>query len=448
MNILIVGGGSIGYIVAEYFSREGHNVTVIEQDDALIQGLQNALDVNVIRGTGSDIAILKAAGIDQARLFLALTDNDEVNIITCTYAKRAGVPVKIARLNQSIYLTRDSASALKDLGVDEIVDTEKIIIKEILKLVKYPGAADIKYFLDGKYAVAILSFNRDSVYYGKTLGEIPLNVSVLPLGYTKVSDFKPYDPVVIINEFLYVYYACRSKDLRLLHGALFPDARKIKRAMIFGSGYKTQDTNIDLGLALKEQGVHEINLVEENPKKAQHFSAQADFPVILGDPSKPSFAQTERLKDQDAYIALSDNFEKNLFSCSVAFKERVPYTISLVRYPEHVNFVSEIPLTSFINPALVSANKIMKYHRIDRIISRTILGYDQTECIEAVLSHKSKLVGKKIADLPLQNSRLLAIRRRKRFIDLQPDLVLKPKDHILFFLVEAEKEIVKDIIGR
>lgn len=446
MKLLIAGGGSVGFITAEYFMREGHDVTIIEQNDVQIKDIHNKLDVTAIHGRATDASCFDEANAHEMDLFLALTDDDEANIISCTLAKYAGVPYRIARLSEKFHLAKENVTALKDLGIDEIIDTEESIIHEIGKLIEYPGAADIKHFMNGDYVVAAFSFSRDSQHYGKTLSEVTFSFPVVAIGYTKVGPFQAYNEDVVINEFLYVYYACETKHLSELHKTLLPESKEIKRVMIFGTGYKSDSTSCRLGEYLQKQGVEKITQVIENEELAERISKKCQFPVIVGDPSKPHFSKTEDLHNQDMFIALSNQFEKNLFSCSLAYQEHVPYTISLVRYPEHVNFVSTIPLTEFLNPAMVTANKVMKHHKVDTIVSRTILNYQQLETIEFIISEKTRLANKRIGELDFKESKILALRRGKLFIQVDDDTELHIGDQVLLAVLEKEKNILREII--
>ncbi len=446
MNIVIIGAGSVGFISAEYFVREGHNVTVIDKSPLRLQKMQEILDVSVIEGQGTDMSILRSANIENTELFLALTENDEVNIIACNLAKHAKVPRKIARLNQSFHLEKENAEVFKELGVDEIIDTEASLIEEIIKNTTYPGITDIKFFLNNTFAIGIFSFNKESAHIGKKLKDIEFPFPITPLGYTKLDHFKAYDEDVTINEFTYVYYGFESKHLDDVHKILFPKIKKLKRAMIYGSGYKSRDTAVRLAKELKKNKVKYIEIITDDEKSANYLSRKTRFPIILEDPSKPLFAKSDSLKSKDIFIAISHNFEKNLFSCLVAYQKSVPYTFALARYPEHVNFISTIPLTSFINPALVTANKIMKYHKIETIASRTILNFEQVECLEISVNKDANIAGKKVKDLPFIHSNLIAIMRRGKLIKTTPSTPIRQKDKLLLLILDEEKHLIEKII--
>lgn len=446
MNILIIGAGSVGFLTAEYFIREGHNVTIIDIDPEKINKIQESLDINAIEGQGTDIKTLQQANIHKADLFLALTENDEVNIIACSLAKHCKVPRKIARLNRHFHLEQENAKVFSSIGVDEIIDAESSLIEKIITNISLPGTADLQHFLGDQYVVGVFSFNRNSPFNKKKLRSLKFPFPVTPLGYTKLDKFKPYDPEISINEFTYIYFGMEKKYLKKAHKIIYPKQKKVRSAVIYGSGYQNHKTSIRLGLELEKAKIKDLKIITSSPKKAKKLSRQTHIPIILDDPTKPLFVSTENISELDAFIAISDNFEKNFFSGLVAYQNNVPFTISLVKYPKHINFISTIPLTSFINPAVVTANKIMKYHKINTIASRIILNFEQVECLEIIINENSKVLDTSIGELPFTHSKCIAIKRQNKFIQIRNNTVFKAGDQALFMIIEQEKSFLPDLI--
>jgi len=445
MRIVIAGGGSVGFIVAEHFMLEGHDVTIIEQAESSVQLIQNRLDVNVVLGKATHGSTLEASQIKDADIFMSLTDDDDSNITACALAKIYGVPLKIARLNETSGLSEHSFVSLKNIGVDEIVDTEKSLVDEILEVVTYPGCANMETFMDGKYIVSVFSFDRKSKYFGQALEEIEVGCPISMLGISDLFGFRSYDAKLIINEFTYLYLACEKKYFDQVYKSFFPEKRKISKVMIFGQGYKSATANISLANRLILQGI-QSTLVVDNKMVAIQLSQQTNFSIIYDDPAKPEFIKQKSLQDIDAYIALSNDFEKNIFSCISAYNEKVPYTVSLVRYPEHVNFMSIIPLTSFLNPAMATANQLMRYHRVDQFISRVIMRYNQSECLEFVVQNNKVLDHQIVKNLPFFTSKIIAIKRGQQFIEVTDETEILNKDRVLLWLINSEKQIFRDLI--
>lgn len=443
MNILIVGGGTIGRISAEYFSKEGHSVTVVESNPDRIRILQDQLDIVVVEGRGTDQAVLQSAHVEKTELFLALTDSDESNIIACTLAKFAGVPRKIARINDMQVLAQKDTASLQALGVDDIVNTGESIVQEMLKIAAYPGMTDVHHYLDNRFVVCKFSFAKNSPHAGKMLKEITLPEGTMRLAYEQVGAYSPYDGDVRVNEFLYLYCACEEKLLSSLHAALSPGCAPIKNVMIYGSGYKSRQTGGALGQALMERGVSQVELLEEDREEARKLSAKFPFKVINDDPTLPHFERAGHFHGVDLFLGIASNFEKNLYACSIAHRQRVPHTVAFVRYPEHTSFVSAIPVMEFMNPALVTANKILKYHQADTIVSRTILEYGQAECLEFVVRPQGKFAGKALSKLPFKKSQCIALLRGSALLPADAGTVLQPQDRLLLLVINGEIDTLR-----
>jgi len=447
MKILIVGGGSVGFITAEYFKKEGHDVRVVEQRSVCVTALRERLKLPVVKGKGTDIMALRAAQIEDTDVFMALTDDDEVNIIACTLAKASDVKRRIARINDQSFLYKENALSLRELGVEETVDTEQTIVEDILKMVEHPGVTDVKYFLDGQLFMGTFSFNKKSAYYGQPLRNIKFPFPIYAFGYMKVSYFMPFDPDIIVNEFLYVTYGVEKKYLKEFYEILFPGQSKVKNVMIFGSGYKSRDSGCLLAKKLLKKGVETVTVVEENAGEAAYISEKNKFPVISADMAKPHMTGLHKETATDMFIAISDNFEKNLLSCSLAEREGVPFTVSMIKYPEYMRLLSTMPVTAFVNPALATANRIMRYHRPDEIITRTIINYGRAECLEILVTEKSKIAEKTVGEINIgANSEIVAIKRGGRLQNFEEDFLIIPNDQVLFFLHESDKGVLKNIL--
>lgn len=447
MNIIIIGGGTVGTIVAEYFSKEGNSVTVIDDNPARLRLLQDRMDITTIEGKGADHSVLENAGLKNTDFLLALTDSDETNIIACTMAKVSGVARRLARMNDAHFLGTHNLLSLRELGVDAIVNTSECLTREITKMMTMPGMTDIHACLEGELTIVKFSFHRGSVHEGKQLGEISFPFPCVPIGYQKIGDYSPYDPSVTVNEFVYGYYACATQDLQKLHAILAPDARTIRRVMLYGGGYKSRYGSGELGMALQQAGVDQIELITEDEEEARRFSARYPFPVMFDDPSRPHFAQTN-LRGADAFIGMSPHFERNLYACASAHREGVPYTIPFVRYPEHTALASFIPLTHFLNPAIVTANRVLRHHRADTVLSRTIVEYGQAECAEILIQQHHPLAGKTSAQIPLRHSRCIGVLRDRALLPLSDihGTVFQSGDRLLLLVLNGDVDHLRSIL--
>jgi trk system potassium uptake protein TrkA len=151
MSIIVVGAGEVGYHVARRLSLEKKDVTVIDKDIDKIKKVQDNLDVQVIHGIGSSLKILKQAGIDEADMVVAVTDSDEVNIVSCLAAStQARIPTKVARIRNLEYVDNPELLSKGNVLIDLIINPESETVSSIIKLLQVPGATDVVDFVNGK----------------------------------------------------------------------------------------------------------------------------------------------------------------------------------------------------------------------------------------------------------------------------------------------------------
>ena len=149
MKIVLVGGGKVGTALARQLSEEGHNVTVIDTNKARVEHIGESYDVMSILGNGSSITTLSEAGVEEADVFIAVTGSDELNLLCCMFAKKAGHCHAIARVRNPSY-SHELDFIKKQIGISAIINPEMAAAKEISHLLRFPGASKIDTFAGGR----------------------------------------------------------------------------------------------------------------------------------------------------------------------------------------------------------------------------------------------------------------------------------------------------------
>ena len=142
MNIVINGGGGVGEALAEILSHEHHDVTIIEPDQKRVGALLGEVDCEIVTGNGVSPAILREANVSEADIFLAVTDQDEVNLLSCLFARKAGCPRSIARVRNRAYVD-DSTMSAKELGIDQIINPDEEAAHEMARVLQNPGTTQV-----------------------------------------------------------------------------------------------------------------------------------------------------------------------------------------------------------------------------------------------------------------------------------------------------------------
>jgi len=149
MNITIVGSGKVGYTLAQYLSKDGHDITVIDRDQTALSRASDTLDVMCIRGNGANMRTLLEADIESADVIIAVTGNDELNMVCCLAAKQLGAKYSIARIRDPEY-TESLTMLQKKLDIDQVINPERASALEISRLLRFPFAINIESFAHGR----------------------------------------------------------------------------------------------------------------------------------------------------------------------------------------------------------------------------------------------------------------------------------------------------------
>lgn len=308
MRIIIIGASKVGYALAERISREGYDLVVIDRDQEKIDGYTDSFDCNGFVGNGGNPELLKKAGIDSASVFIALTKEDETNIMCCSVAKSLGVAHTIAAVRGPEY-NDDSEFFAKQLGVDVMINPDQAAAQSIRQLIRYSGAVDLEEFANGAIRVATVDVGRDSILAGLKLTEVQksLEAQVLICGINrkgKVITPKGESQIRIGDR---VTFAAVAEEMEKTLAKLCIVSKLVKKAVIVGGS----KVGCYLADQLMEDGV-KVTMVDRSQAKCHEILEH--FPrlnIINGNGMDVSFLERE-LKDADACVAVTDQDEENL----------------------------------------------------------------------------------------------------------------------------------------
>ena len=173
MKIIILGSGQVGLSMAEILSREKNDVTLVDNDEAVLEGLQDRLDIRTVVGSASYPNVIEQAGGEDADLILAVTNRDEVNMVSCQLAWTLfKTPKKIARIRSSEYLAHPEIFCRETIPIDVIISPEALVTEQILRLIEYPGALQVVDFAEGKIRLVGIRAYRGSPLVGHPIHEL------------------------------------------------------------------------------------------------------------------------------------------------------------------------------------------------------------------------------------------------------------------------------------
>ena len=432
MKVVIVGAGEVGSYLAERLTKENHHVVVVEQDSERAHHVEQHIDAHVVKGSGSHPDVMAAAGIGTADLLVAVTTDDEANLVACMLARQAGVPRRIARIEAAALRARGAKALLRAAGADEVIDPDEETAAEILQLLEYPGASEINMLADDRVTVIGTVLRPDSALVGR-----PLSESFAPFGTDwefLIGAVSRGDRTVIPRRDMVlragdvvriVDLGTASNELRRLLGL---EHGRPDRVMILGGGR----TGEMVARRLVEMNA-DVCLVERDPERARELAESLDDVLILeGDITDAELLEQERVDDQDAVIAVTGNDEDNILACLYAKSMGVPETIALLHRLEFLPLLRTLGIDGALSPRTACANGVMRIIR-GGVQVATYLDMD-VEVLELTVGDASSVHGQRICDLHLPKEVLIAavVRDGTSMIG-RGHTVLQAQDHLVIF---------------
>ncbi len=408
MKIIIAGAGEVGFHLAKLLSYESQEITLIDPNKKSLEYANTHLDIRVVKGDATSIAVLKEARIDSCELFIAVTASESINITVGVLAKQLGAQKTIVRISNTEFIHYKDEVGFTKFGIDELISPEALAASEIELSLKLSSFNENYEFENGALTMAGLTLPRAASFVGKTVKEaaeifpeihfVPIAIqrfgtqyTIIPRGDTK---FKRGDNVVFITSEGGAGELCR------LTGRV---NRDIKNVMILGGSKIAYKTARDLS----NKGLH-VKLFEGNRDKAFEIADElTKVLVINSDGRNVDLLDEENISDMDAFIAVGKNSETNIMSCLVAKSKGVKKTIALVENMDYFDLSHSIGIDTLINKKLLAANNIFRYIRRGEVVAMTKLSNLNAELLEFEVKATSAVCNKTIKSLDFPRTAII-----------------------------------------
>ncbi len=448
MNIIIVGVGKVGCTIAKYLSLEEDNVTVIDKKADALNRINDKLDIMCIKGNCTSLKVLQEAGIEDADLLIAVTDSDELNMLTSLAAKKLGCKYTIARVRDPGY-DEDITLLTESIGIDLVINPEKAAAIEISKLIKYPSIGSVDDFANRRVNLVGIDVSRIDSLAGKKVSEIEsIRGNLLICGVEREDEFiiPNGDTIFCMEDRIYVIGAHR--DIVNFFKSLGKYKKKIKTAMIIGGG----KISYYLAKIISDIGVN-CKIIERKYEKCQELTELLpDSVIISGDGMDEDLLLSESLSAADTFITLTDRDEDNLIASLFAYKLNVPNIITKITRDNYTDIAKTIGINSTISPKIVTANKIIKYvrsikgSRESAIENIYRICNNKAEAIEFIADENTYNLGKCFKNIDFIDGCIVAIIvRDKEVIIPTGDTFIKEQDRVVVVNSGAKPLYLNDI---
>ncbi len=421
MKIIIAGAGEVGFHLAKLLSFESQDITLIDSKRSCLANAEAHLDIRVIKGDATSIAVLRDAKIDQTDLVIAVTSSETTNITVCVLSKQLGAKRTVARISNTEFLDHKEEVGFTRFGIDELISPESLAANEIELLLNQSAFNDTYEFENGALTMIGLSLSRTADFVGKTVHEaahIFPHLEFMPIAIQRYATQNTIIPRgdTVFKEGDQVYFMTTKTGVNEIYKLTGKVREEIKNVMILGGskiGYQTAN-----GLC---KNSFNVKLIESNAEKA--FELADDIPsclVIHGDGRNVELLKEESIHEMDAFISVTGNSETNIMSCLVAKSKGVKKAIALVENMDYFQLSHSIGIDTLINKKLLAANNIFRYIRKGEVVAMTKLNNMNAELLEFEVKENTKVCNKVIKDIDIPRSAIIGgvVRDDKGFIPL------------------------------
>ena len=451
MNIIICGAGRVGYTIAKLLSEQDHSITVIDQSSEDIQKINDDLDVKSIVGKATYPSVLEKANAEDADMIIAVTRNDEINMLICQIAFSIfKIGKKIARIRSQDYLNPKFSLVYnkENLPIDVIISPEVEIAKSIQRKLEAPGAIDNVPFADNKIRLLEIDVNEKCPLINIELNKITKKFPKLEaniLGVVREEKFiilKKND-VLKLNDKAYVII--NSSQMQLTLDAFGHNEKISNKFLIIGGG------NIGFNLAKNLENSREsarIKIIEKNKERAEYIANELNNSLVInGNGLEEDVLKEANIDDSETVLALTNDDEDNLMVSVLVEKfSKDKRTMALINKPNYSILQSSLKIDDLIDPRMNTVSSILKHVHKGTIETAYSISNGEYEVIEAEIIDSSELIDKELknSNLP-ENIRIGAVLRKNDIIIPSSKFIFKKKDIVVFLAKRDQLPVVENL---
>lgn len=450
MQIIIIGGGKVGYTLAEQLSGAGHGVTIIDRRIDALQRADSNLDVMCINGNGAGISTLMEANARTCDLVIAVTSSDEVNIVCCLLAKNLGARHTVARIRDPEY-SADAPLLRREIGLDMIINPEYAAAMEISRIFRYPSAVGVDTFARGQVEMVGFVVEKKDQLAGIPLYEFN---RIHPNRTLICAAQRDHDVIIPNGSFVpqeddTVYMIGTPGELKRCFHLIGRQMTRVKNVAIAGGSRIA--TYLTWELAKTDMNVR---IIERDLQRCEELSVYLPHALILhGDGTDNELLETEHILDADAFVSLTGRDEENLLMALGAVHAGVPNVAAKMTRPNYIELAKDVGLDSIISPKDLTADTILSYVRslcnsegsaVERLYK---LLDNQMEAVEFTATASTRFLNITLKDLRLKKGLLIAaiVRGDQAIIPNGGDMIL-PGDRVIVVARSLALDDLNDIL--
>ena len=450
MRIIIVGCGKIGLSIIKQLVIEKHDITVIDKNQEVINDITNNYDVMGLVGNGASYSVQKDAGVDRTDLLIAVTGSDEINLLCCLFAKKAGNCNTIARVRDPLY-SKEIQYIKDELGLSMIINPEYAAAVEISRLLRFPSADKIDTFAKGRVELLNLVITEDSPFVNKTLIEVAKRVlsDILICTVERGDDIFIPNGAFILRANDKITIVASAVNSREFFTKIGYDTHQVKDTMIIGGGTMTYY----LAEILLKMGI-KVKIVEVNREKCEILSENLPRATIInGDATNQEILIEEGINGCDSFVSLTGIDETNIILSLFAKTRTQGKIVTKIDRISFDDIINTFNVGSLIYPDKIAADYIVSYVRaMQNSIGSNVetlikLNGGRVEALEFKILKGSPVIGIPLMELNLKRDILIGcINRRGMIIIPKGQNTIEEGDTVIVVTTKSGLSDIKDIL--
>ncbi|MBP6986141.1 MAG: Trk system potassium transporter TrkA [Alphaproteobacteria bacterium] len=448
MKIIICGAGKVGFSIASYLEKSSHDIIVIDHSPDLVKEISERYDIRAITGFAADPHVLQQAGAEDAQMLIAVTQSDEVNMITCEIANALfKIPMKIARIRNLAYLSEEWNSLFeeKNISVDVIISPEFEVAKSIYKGLEVSGTTSVTNMANDFVKIIGIKCTDKMPIVNTPLNYIE---SLFPDSHFKIAAIFRGHRLIIPDEKERllagdeVLFLTTEEELAESMRAFGHLDNQVRRILILGAG------NIGLSLAhLIEkdpiQNTH-VRIIEKSKDRAMDVARQLKtIEVLSGDGLDVDLLQDAGVEHTETIVAITDDDKVNILASLLAKQSGAKRAMSLISNPDTIQLVKSLGIDAVVNPREIAVSSILRFVRQGSVDSIYTLREGMGEIMEIRITEQSNMIGSFPHEIDRAHEiMLLAVVRDEHVLLSAPHLIFQLNDRLI---VVAKRDSVQDV---
>ncbi len=450
MKIIIVGFGKVGATLTEQLCAEDHDVVVIDLQGNKLETAQSNFDVMTVQGNGASFNVQIEAGVEDADLFIAVTASDELNLLCCLIAKKAGRCHTIARVRNSMY-NKEIGFIKEQLGLSMIMNPELATSREIAKLLRFPSAIQIDTFAKGRVELLKFKLLPEFQMDGMRVMDLSekLKCDILICGIERGEEVSIPNGNYVLHDNDYVSFVATPQNATKFFTKIGMKIQRVKNTLIIGGGKITYY----LANQLLAMGI-QVKIIENNQERCADLSeALPAANIIHGDGVDESLLLAEGIQNAQSVVSLTNMDEENLLISLFAKKHTHAKIIAKVNRITFNDIIDDLDIGSVIYPKYLTAYTILKYVRAmqnaqgSNVETLYKILNNQAEALEFLIRENSPVVGVTLSELNTRDNLLLCcINRRGRIIIPRGQDTIEVGDTVMVVTTHRGLRDIRDIL--